>query len=525
MNPIRAAQVIERFAFRRRARRHEHRATQCNNLAFTFGTLNRLIPRTRVPFEPGILVVTGGTGGVGASTVSWCIGRELVRREKSVLLVDMDLYAPSHVLRLNEPPSRPIDPIRFGEGDDDWRSAIRAGDRRTPDILTLASARQQPLLKPSWRASQLVALFRSTNYDYVIVDLPSYATPLHASLFALSDVPILVTTTEPGALSGATHTLRSAIVYGILHHPDADRWERALIDATESLPWDADRSTIEHLMRQRNLPPHLLEDTLSRFRCSLVLNQTRDQAESNLAESIALSWGFLLGSRPHVAGTLPFDDQRWFHQRSGEQPDYELGDERAGEIRALIAGLLLERRDAVFSDGPLDADATGLHLLGLQDGVDSQIARTRYRALWEGFRRQSALTRFVVDPHLREDILSRLEQANRDVIRHLPSVVEAEGSRFAASVHTTGAPSLPARKLERARLDAGISRRELSLQTRVGLRYVEAICEYQVESFPREVYLRGYLTELARALGLDQDQFVAEYLAAVHEQRQKNRLR
>lgn len=452
------------------------------------------------------------------------MARELVRREKSVLLVDMDLYAPSHVLRLNEPPSRPLDPIRLSEGDDDWRSAIRSGDRRTPDILTLASARQQPLLKPSWRASQLIALFRSTNYDYVICDLPSHATPLHSSLFALSDVPILVTTTEPAALSAATHTLRSALIYGILHHPDADRWERALIDATESLPWDADRSTIEHLMRQRNIPSHLLNDTLSRFRCSLILNQARDPAESSLAESIALSWGFLLGSRPHVANALPFDDQRWFHLRSGEQPEYELGDERAGDVRALVAGILFERRDALFSDGPLDADATGLHLLGLQDGVDAQTARARYRTLWEGFRRQSALTRFVVDTHLREDILSRLEQANRDVIRQLPSAVEAERSGLAGRTETSGAPALPARKLERARMDAGISRRELSLQTRVGLRYVEAICEYQVERFPREVYLRGYLTELARAVGLDQDQFVDDYLAAVHEQRQKNRL-
>jgi flagellar biosynthesis protein FlhG len=467
----------------------------------------------------------GGTGGVGSSTVAWCIARELVRREKSVLLVDLDLHAPTHLLRFDETPARPLETVRLDESDGDWREAVRRGGRRYPDLLTAATARVEPLLKPGWRASQITALFRATNYDFVVLDLPSHATAFHSSAFALSDYPVLVTTTEPEAVVGATHALRSALVYGMLHHPRAGEWERSLVEMAEALPWDLDRSTVEHMLRERNLPYELYGDTIHRFRSSLVLNQIRDHAEGELAEPLALSWGFLFGSRPQVLAKLRYDEQRWFYQRSHEQPDYELGEDSQGTIRSLAARILTSNGQTPFVDGHFDSSRGGLHLLGLNKEADAATARARYRTLWEGFRRQSALTRFIVDSHLREDILARLEQANREVIRHLPTLGAEDKKQEEAGPSRKQPESRPAERLEDARRAAGMSRRELSLRTRVGLRYVEAICEYRTDEFPREVYLRGYLVELARAVGLDQEEFVTDYIAAVHDQRQRDRLK
>ena len=70
-----------------------------------------------------------------------------------------------------------------------------------------------------------------------------------------------------------------------------------------------------------------------------------------------------------------------------------------------------------------------------------------------------------------------------------------------------------------ARRHAGLSARELSLRTRIGLRYLLAIEQFDVADLPRAVYLRGYLREIARALEIDAPSLVQDYLTALAEAR------
>ena len=69
----------------------------------------------------------------------------------------------------------------------------------------------------------------------------------------------------------------------------------------------------------------------------------------------------------------------------------------------------------------------------------------------------------------------------------------------------------PGRLVERLRRQQGISLGDLSQRTHIGLKYLAAIEDADLEILPRSVYLRGYLREIARVFSVDPDHLVMEY--------------
>jgi hypothetical protein len=69
--------------------------------------------------------------------------------------------------------------------------------------------------------------------------------------------------------------------------------------------------------------------------------------------------------------------------------------------------------------------------------------------------------------------------------------------------------------LKRFRESRGIPLREIAAASKVGVRFLEYIeCE-RVDVLPAPVYLRGFVQEYARAVGLDPRQTAESYLARV----------
>ena len=55
--------------------------------------------------------------------------------------------------------------------------------------------------------------------------------------------------------------------------------------------------------------------------------------------------------------------------------------------------------------------------------------------------------------------------------------------------------------------------RELSLRTKIGVKYLEAIEIMDPANLPRAVYLRGYLREIARVYHMKAADLIDEYIA------------
>jgi cytoskeleton protein RodZ len=73
-------------------------------------------------------------------------------------------------------------------------------------------------------------------------------------------------------------------------------------------------------------------------------------------------------------------------------------------------------------------------------------------------------------------------------------------------------------RLKREREMRGVSRAEICAGTRIGTRFLEALENEQWEVLPGGIFNRGFIRAVARFLGLDEDDLVAEYDLAVSEQ-------
>ncbi len=72
-------------------------------------------------------------------------------------------------------------------------------------------------------------------------------------------------------------------------------------------------------------------------------------------------------------------------------------------------------------------------------------------------------------------------------------------------------------KLRRERELRGISLKQISDDTRIGVRFLEALEEDRLELIPGEFYRRSYLRAYARYLGLDEDRAVNAYTFSQNE--------
>jgi flagellar biosynthesis protein FlhG len=69
--------------------------------------------------------------------------------------------------------------------------------------------------------------------------------------------------------------------------------------------------------------------------------------------------------------------------------------------------------------------------------------------------------------------------------------------------------------LRRVREERGISLEKIANKSKIGLRYLQYIEADRHRELPARVYLRGFLLEYARALGLDAGRIADSYLAGM----------
>jgi flagellar biosynthesis protein FlhG len=74
--------------------------------------------------------------------------------------------------------------------------------------------------------------------------------------------------------------------------------------------------------------------------------------------------------------------------------------------------------------------------------------------------------------------------------------------------------------LKRLRETRGISLRQIAMESKVGVRYFQYIEEDRFSHLPAPVYLRGFLSEYARVVGLDGRRVVESYIARMGRSRQ-----
>lgn len=173
-----------------------------------------LRPRTaRSGTRAPIVLVTGGKGGVGKTTLAANTAFALARRGRRVLLVDLDLgLADAHVL-LRISPSRTLEDALFGRCD--LRDCIVATEQG-PDVLAGGSGTPaMGHLDADVRARLCNGLRElSREYDIVVADGAAGIGPDVLAFCGLADHVLVVTTPEPMAITDAYGLIKALHSFG-----------------------------------------------------------------------------------------------------------------------------------------------------------------------------------------------------------------------------------------------------------------------------------------------------------------------
>jgi hypothetical protein len=106
-----------------------------------------------------------------------------------------------------------------------------------------------------------------------------------------------------------------------------------------------------------------------------------------------------------------------------------------------------------------------------------------------------------------------LDEAYEDA--ELESALDVKASGDTPEVEYDGA------RLRRARMNRGIELGDVGRTTKVNLKYLQAIEDEAFEDLPASVYVRGFVTSYAQAIGLDgkrvADSFMSRLEAARSE--------
>ncbi len=507
------------------------------------------------PERARVLALGGGKGGAGRSTLCAELARSLVRHGQRVLCVDTSPSCPNlHTFLHAAEPSYdhgPDDPPPLGMPGSHVADFIEETGHRSIWLTSLAAARGYPYIAQRMDPYELLEQLHELDFDWILIDLPAGLDPFSVSLFTLCDLPTLVCSPEPAAVRVTTQFLRSSIFHALDLHPNADLVDTPLTELLASQAIDMTRDALLEDAWEPELERIVL-DTLARLEIYLIVNLVREGAERDLGFVLSHAWHQRLGVFPRFLTPVDYEDRRWFYHRRAGGAASSRGDEAlSSDIERLVRHLSqIDSIDRRYPRPvPSSPDAPPALRLGLAADLGPNELRQHCRRLWEGYRREATVSLIFDDDDARAvqaDAIERLyksqltlpgEHAPEQPLYHRAAAPATTSRPTAPTPHDPSNPSdspppplpsppsrtdrmrSPGQTIARLRRQHGFSLGELSSRTHIGLKYLAAIEDTDLDILPRPVYLSGYLREIARTFGVEPQPLIDEYFRLLDELR------
>ena len=405
--------------------------------------------------RPRVVAFGSGKGGTGKSTLCADIARGLTRYDFRVLCIDTDWSCPSlNILLGCEEPSFDIDGQQNpGIGDPDTHVAeyIVPTDYESVYLMSIAAARRHPFTPPSFHADEFVHQLHELDFDWILLDLSDGLSSLDTGLFTLSDIPIVVATPEPATVRLTTQFLRAVLFRAIGYHPEASLLEGEVLDVLYNQPLRLNARDLRYDAPSADCRA-IIDETLRRLETYMLVNLVREGAEHDLGFVLSHALHREIQVFPRVLASLEYADRRWFYnRRSTGTNNSRNGENLSNDIELLCRNI----RDIELVDmrypRPVPTNADNVHpakLMGLNPELSRNEVRQHCRRLWEGYRRENAISLVFGDTSRREEVAEELESMYRHVLT-MPSEnfskknVEEASAKYREQ-RTGGASSTPA---------------------------------------------------------------------------------
>lgn len=385
--------------------------------------------------------------------------------------------------------------------------------------------------------AELFAILPELDCDYLVLDLGAGIEPELLDAFAAADVTLYVTVPEPAAVEGTYRFVRALFLRKLAQKAENEREREELIalgDELGGLP--VPRDLVEALEADGRRLAAVGRSLLEGHEVHFVVNQTRVRADLELGESMKSAAWQRLGVNLDYLGYIDYDDTVWACVRDRQpllvkSPGTKASkniEKLARRLISLDAGKTLRRTLRTVPPG------THHDLLEVDRGATDEEIRRAYRRVREVYAAAALCCYGLFSSDELKAIRARLEEAF-DVLLDRTRRRPYELSMFPDEPEPVLEEAAPATRdqdlppapvvtpdtefdgtlLRAVRESRGLDLKTISKRTRISLNYLEAIEDDDFGALPALVYVRGFVSEVAKCLDLDPAQVAQTYVRRV----------
>ncbi|MEZ4400909.1 MAG: helix-turn-helix domain-containing protein [Kofleriaceae bacterium] len=486
--------------------------------------------------EPSVVAVGGGKGGVGKSLIAANLGIFLATLGKKVVVVDASLGAPNLHLFCGVPrPTRTLSEALVGGGVALTDLAVTTP---VPGMRLIGGAAD-----PAWvadvdlaAAQDLLAAVRELPCDWVVLDLAGGMSAVVLELFLGADVGLVAAVPDPTSVELMHRFIGAAFLHRLRQHGLAELAD--LHGAPKAGIVGPLEIYLDAVGREHPYLDHLRAAILG-FAPQLVINAARSKHDMELGRAITSAAHRRLGVPIGYLGHLEYDEAVWASTRRRRPLLVEHPEARITKCIEKVTRNLLAVRPPHLDVELLPSDAH-YDLLEVAPSASFEDIRRANRRIRDVYGAESIAIAGLYDPASLEAVHRRLDLAYTTLMdaakrkeydaelfpdgiptptTAVPVAVAIDPVRDrVASATRPPMPEVGPRTewsgplLRQVREALGIELRELSERTKIGMAYLAALEDEHWAKLPAPVYVRGFLVEYARILGLDAVRLKDTYL-------------
>jgi flagellar biosynthesis protein FlhG len=495
-----------------------------------------------------VLAVGGGRGGVGKSLIAQNLAVYFAQLGKSVALVDCDLTgtnmhtqfgldALTHPIPLDGPP------------EDLLKSLVATS---VPGLSILPGphdAIEPPLQLRAGRKSRWLARLKALPVDYLVIDVGPGHGHLPVDVMLAADFAICVTVPEPPAIEATYRFVRAAYRRKLRRSLVKDRFRLSLVDRAikeiGKLPSPLD--LIRALTKIDRGLAELAWAEAQRMHLYLAVNQTRVRTDLELATSMSALCRRHYGVSLDELGWIESDDTVWLSVRRRKPLLVDSPTSKAARnierIARRVVALTAAKQDHRGMAPPVPIEQPDHYaVLGIGRSSNDEEIRRAFKRQREVYATGGLATTSLLDESELGGAQSHVDEAHDtllDPVRRraydLSMFPEPDAPAQSSAVPR---PALAAEQLmlqgelareigpdtefsgpllRKVRESQGIELVEISSRTKISRSHLLALEEEVYGDLPAIVYVRGFVTELAKYLRLDPAQVQRTYLRRMRE--------
>ena len=497
-----------------------------------------------------MLAVGGGRGGAGKSLIAQNLAVYVAQLGKSVILVDLDptganLHAQFGVTAHANPP-----------GDDSAEEMAKAlVPTFVPGLSILPGphdAIDPPLQLRAGRKSRWLSKLKALPCDYLVIDVGPGHAHLALDVMLAADIGICVTVPEPPAIEATYRFVRAAYRRKLRRSLVKDRFRLSLVDrATKEIGrLPSPLELVRLIAKTDRTLAEVAWAEATRTHLYLTVNQTRVRTDLELAGAMCGLAKRHYGVQLDELGWVEHDDTVWLTVRRRRPLLVDSPTSKAARNIERIARRVVplttakpEPKEPPPPLPPVLATPDHYSVLGIGRSSNDEEVRRAFKRQREIYATGGLATSSLLDDTELAASQARIDEAHDtllDPVRRraydLSMFPEQDANRPEA--HSVPRPALAAEQLmlqselareigpdteftgpllRKVRESQGIEIAEISSRTKISKAHLLALEDETYDSLPAMVYVRGFVTELAKYLRLDPAQVQRTYLRRMRE--------